>query len=71
MKTLFAILSLSLVSSWNVFGRAVFYTRSELIEKATVIAIVVLDEPKAAKATDSEQQDPFAEPHDRATGKLL
>lgn len=68
MKTLFAVLALSFVSSWSAFGKAYFFKQSELIDKATVIAIVVLEEPEAAKPTKGEQPDPFTE--DRATGKI-
>lgn len=67
MKILTAIIALVFASSWSAFGKAYFYTRTELIQKATAIAIVEIEDPEPAKAKGSDQQDPFAE--NSATGK--
>jgi hypothetical protein len=67
MKTFTVIVALVFASSWSAFGRAYFFTRTELIQKATAIAIVEIEEPEPAKPTGNDQQDPFAE--DGATGK--
>lgn len=47
-------------SSWSAFGKAYFFTRTELIQKAAAIAIVEIEEPEPAKPTGNDQQDPFA-----------
>jgi hypothetical protein len=60
MKTLAFALTVSVVSSLSSFGKAYFFTRSELIEKAEVIAIVTIEEPEAAKSV-GESIDPFAD----------
>ena len=67
MKTILAILALGLISSWDVLGKAYFFSRSELIDKAQIIAIVVIEEPEVAKPAKEESRDPFAK--DGATGK--
>lgn len=68
MKIFTALSSgLALLSS-HVEGKAYFQTRSELITKATVIAIIDLQEPQAAKADPSRGKvDPFA---NTVTGKI-
>ena len=67
MRTLSVIIALMFASSWSAFGKAYFFTRAELIQKATAIAIVEIEEPEPAKPTGTDQQDPFAE--DSATGE--
>jgi|AntRauTorckE6833_2_1112554.scaffolds.fasta_scaffold07864_2 hypothetical protein len=52
-----AVLILS--SSLGVFAKPIILTRSEMISKATVIAIVRLEEPKEAQSGGSGR-DPFA-----------
>ena len=60
MKTLAFTLAISVVSSLSAFGKAYFFTRSELIDKAEVIAIVTIEEPEVAKSV-GESIDPFAD----------
>jgi hypothetical protein len=61
MKTFTVIIALVLASSWCAFGKANFYSRTELIQKATAIAIVQIEKPEPAKPTGNNQQgDPFA-----------
>jgi len=67
MKTIISVIALTLAPSWSASGKAYFFTRSELIQKASVIAIVTLEEPVKAKPAAGDAQDPFAE--DSATGK--
>ena len=67
MRAILLILTVSLVSSLSAFGKAYFFTRSELIEKAVVIAIVTIGEPEPAKPL-GESIDPFAD-ESRASGK--
>ena len=58
MRTIACILSLVLAFTWNAFGAAVFFTRSDLIKKAEVIAIITLGEPEGAKPV-GKFRDPF------------
>jgi hypothetical protein len=67
MKTFTVIVALMFASSWSVFGKAYFFSRTELIQKAMAIAIVEIEEPEPAKPIGNDKQDPFAE--DGATGK--
>jgi hypothetical protein len=67
MKTLTCTLAISVVLSLSAFGKAHFFARSELIDKAEVIAIVTIEEPEAAKSV-GVSIDPFADTS-RASGK--
>jgi hypothetical protein len=67
MKTFTVIIAFVFASSSTAFGKAYFLTRTELIHKATAIAIVEIEEPEPAEPTGNDQQDPFAE--DSVTGK--
>ncbi len=60
MRSIACILSLVLAFPWGASGAAVFFTRSELIRKAEVIAIVTIEEPEVAKSV-GESVDPFAD----------
>jgi hypothetical protein len=66
MKALASFLVLLFMSTLGGYGKAYFYTRSELIGKATVIAIVTIAAPEASKPVDA---DPFAA-EGGVTGKL-
>ncbi|MBK1884382.1 hypothetical protein JIN85_18335 [Luteolibacter pohnpeiensis] len=69
MKTLVSLLVILLASSWSAYGRAYFFTRSELIENSSAIAIIVVGEPEPAKPV-GENRDPFAAEDDGASGKV-
>jgi len=60
MKTIITASIASIAFSWSAFGAAEFFTRSQLIERATVIAIVSLEEPEEAKPA-GKNTDPFAD----------
>lgn len=68
MKNFLVLLSSLVLFPSPVEAKAYFQTRSELIQKATVIAIIELQEPQAAKADPSKgKTDPFA---NTVTGKV-
>ncbi|HRQ90129.1 MAG TPA: hypothetical protein PLA50_15120 [Bacteroidia bacterium] len=60
MKPLISILAFSFAFSLNAFGKAYFFTQSELVEKASAIAIVTIEEPEATSPA-SRSLDPFAD----------
>lgn len=58
MRSIAAASVILLASSWSAFGKAYFYKRSELIDKAQVIAIIDVGEP-AATPPEVRGEDPF------------
>ncbi|WP_221285265.1 hypothetical protein [Haloferula luteola] len=58
-----------LASSWSAYGKAYFFTRSELIGNSSAIAIVVVGEPEPAKPV-GENRDPFAAEDEVASGEV-
>lgn len=66
MKVVSISLSFFLAFCWTAYGRAYFFSRSELIHKAEVIAVIDLQAPVKALPT-GQDQDPFG--GDVAEGK--
>lgn len=60
MRVFTAIIAVSLMSSLSTFGKACFFTQTELVENAAVIAVVRLDEPEDAQPVGGKNVDPFA-----------
>ncbi len=58
MRSIVLASALFFASSWSAFGKAYFYTRSELIQKAQVIAIINVEEP-AESPSSVQGHDPF------------